>query len=254
VAPKPQASFNNNTACAGQPTLFTNTSTGDTYLWNFGDGTPTSTDTSTTHTYVTGGLFPVVLVAYEGNCTDTATNNVTVYSNPVSSATITPTLAVANEDSILFNADTTGITNWNWDLGNGDSAHLAQFNYTYQDTGVYSVSLVTVNANGCTDTLVLPDSVHIVAPARIFVPNAFSPNLDGKNDQLWVMGSGVKFFHFWIYDRWGTLVFETRDMTQGWDGTYNGKPAEPGVYVYQLKVDFENTMQKLYKGSITLLR
>lgn len=253
VEPKPQASFTNNTACAGQPTIFNNTSTGNTYHWNFGDGT-SATDTNAIHTYSTGGLYPVILVAFEGNCSDTATNNVTVYSNPVSNATINPTLAVAEEDSILFNADTAGITYWNWDLGNGDSAHLPQFYYTYQDTGVYQVSLVTINANGCTDTLVFIDSLHIIPPARIYVPNAFTPNQDGRNDKFWVFGSGVKYFHFWIYDRWGTLVFETRDMTQGWDGTYNGKLADPGVYVYQLSVDFESTLQKHYKGSITLIR
>ena len=89
----------------------------------------------------------------------------------------------------------------------------------------------------------------------VFLPNTFTPNGDGQNDLLHVMGPGISSVKvFRIFNRWGELVFETRDMNEGWNGTYKGEKLNPGVFVYYLEVeciDFRTTMKK---GDITLLR
>lgn len=87
------------------------------------------------------------------------------------------------------------------------------------------------------------------------VPNVFTPNGDGKNDILNVYGKGIsEIRYFRIYNRWGELVHESYSLDRGWDGTYNGKMANPGVYVYYLDVICVNGESTIVKGNVTLLR
>jgi gliding motility-associated-like protein len=88
----------------------------------------------------------------------------------------------------------------------------------------------------------------------IYVPNAFTPNGDLKNDILYVRGNIIQEIYFTIYDRWGEKVFETRDMRTGWDGTYKGKLCDPAVYVYYLDVTCINKEKHIQKGNITIIR
>lgn len=89
----------------------------------------------------------------------------------------------------------------------------------------------------------------------IFVPNVFTPNGDGNNDVFKVLGKNIKLLNLAIFDRWGEKVFESADINAGWDGTYRGKIAPPGVYVYMLQyLGGIDTHASEMKGSITLLR
>ncbi len=87
-----------------------------------------------------------------------------------------------------------------------------------------------------------------------YMPNAFTPNDFGPNDIFKPVISGVKSYEFRIYNRWGEKLAEYFDESQGWDGTYQGKPAPEGIYVYQLQ--FKDFQDKLYKfsGTVHLLR
>lgn len=109
---------------------------------------------------------------------------------------------------------------------------------------------------GCTRTDTVPVFVRdvICEEPYVFVPNAFSPNGDGRNDVLYVRGEVVLEVVFKVYDRWGEKVFETTDLSQGWDGTYRGKPCEPGVYDYHLQVTCLGMKRYFKKGNVTLLR
>ncbi len=89
---------------------------------------------------------------------------------------------------------------------------------------------------------------------NIFVPNTFTPNGDGENDQVWVRGSLITSMEFVIYNRWGEEVFATNDLSQGWDGTYKGDLAEPAVYVYYLRARCAEGEEYFKKGNVTLLR
>src|SRR5437868_3089549 len=69
----------------------------------------------------------------------------------------------------------------------------------------------------------------------VFIPNAFTPDANGKNDEFRIHSEVLKDLTLLrIFNRWGQLVFETNDMDKGWDGTYNGKPLMPGVFVFYL--------------------
>jgi gliding motility-associated-like protein len=86
------------------------------------------------------------------------------------------------------------------------------------------------------------------------VPNAFSPNGDGENDMLYVLGDGVTMLNFIVYDRWGEKVFETMSLSAGWDGTFRGKELDPAVFSYYMNVTFVDGTSKIEKGDITLIR
>ena len=88
----------------------------------------------------------------------------------------------------------------------------------------------------------------------IYVPNAFTPNGDGKNDVLYVQSNVAYELDFKIYDRWGELVFETHSLSDGWDGTFHGKKVDPGVFVYHLTMTCYNHEVFRKKGNITVIR
>ena len=112
--------------------------------------------------------------------------------------------------------------------------------------------MVGTDTNGCSGI----DSVEVIIEAglEIFIPNVFSPNGDGTNDELFVRGSSFKDFNFRIYNRWGEMIFETTDRLIGWDGKQNGKPLDPGVFVYQLIYSDWQNMEGERSGNVTLIR
>jgi gliding motility-associated-like protein len=88
----------------------------------------------------------------------------------------------------------------------------------------------------------------------IYVPNAFTPNIDQKNDKVFVRSDIIESVYFAIYDRWGEKVFETTDMNVGWDGTFRGRKCDPAVFVYYIEATCITKDRYINKGNITLIR
>lgn len=116
--------------------------------------------------------------------------------------------------------------------------------------------LTITDPNGCTyiDTLKITVLEVFCVDPYVYVPNAFSPDGDARNDVLFVRSKMVSEMNFLVYDRWGEKVFESHDMNNGWDGTYRGKKCDPGVFVYYLDATCHNKAKYLKKGNVTLLR
>ena len=110
------------------------------------------------------------------------------------------------------------------------------------------------NSIGCVDSAFVMIKIFATQPT-VFVPTAFTPNNDGKNDVLRPIAAGIKRFdYFNIYNRWGQLVFSTQVSGKGWDGRINGEPQASNTYVWMVKaVDF-NGAAYLKKGMVTLIR
>ena len=115
---------------------------------------------------------------------------------------------------------------------------------------VYYVT--NTNTHGCSAT----DSVRVEVDQEYFVgvPDIFSPNGDGQNDVLKVKGNGIEFIEFYVYDRFGQLIFESREQSEGWDGRFEAQEMLPGVYVYYAKVTLINGRQEIIQGDVTLIR
>jgi gliding motility-associated-like protein len=116
-----------------------------------------------------------------------------------------------------------------------------------------SYVLVVTDSNGCTDT----DNITVFVNyncSDVFVPNIFTPNTDGHNDLECVRSKCIQTMIFAIYDRWGEKVFESNDQNKCWDGTYQGNPLNPAVYVYYLEAILYDGTEIRKKGNISLIR
>jgi gliding motility-associated-like protein len=111
--------------------------------------------------------------------------------------------------------------------------------------------LYAYNAYLCVDSTQQP--ITVLPPNPFFIPNAFTPNGDGKNDEFFVdLQEGATLRSMRIFDRSGEKVF---DGLGSWDGTYKGKPCPPNVYVYEITIHLDTAPGDLLrKGSVTLIR
>lgn len=120
---------------------------------------------------------------------------------------------------------------------------------TPHDAITYTVT--GMDEHGCTASA----QVSIGLYEGLYFPNAFTPNGDGLNDVFKIINVGYQSIQeFRICNRWGQTVFTTHDPTQGWDGNFNGHPAETGTYYYIIGLGMTDGTQKIVKGDLTLIR
>ncbi len=119
---------------------------------------------------------------------------------------------------------------------------------------VYWVTVTDQDGCNVRDSVIVYVVRTPCASSHIFVPNAFSPNNDGKNDKLFVRGNFIQDLYFTVYDRWGQKVFETRDMGTGWDGSFHGTKLDPAVFGWYVEGTCESGDKFFRKGNVTLLR
>lgn len=89
---------------------------------------------------------------------------------------------------------------------------------------------------------------------QVYIPNAFTPNNDGKNDIFLIYGNTISSAKMSIYTQWGQLIFQSDNVANGWDGTFKGVNQPIGVYVYMVDITFNNGTTSLRKGTVTLIR
>jgi gliding motility-associated-like protein len=114
--------------------------------------------------------------------------------------------------------------------------------------------LIVTNSLGCTDTAVVP--IRVNPTFNVFVPSAFTPNLDNRNEAFRPVVTGFKTYEFLVLNRWGNVVFSTTDAQLGWNGRVGNTGAEcpEGVYVWVVYVrDFADSPYEK-RGTVTLLR
>jgi gliding motility-associated-like protein len=150
------------------------------------------------------------------------------------------------------------------------TAQPSGFNYTWQPIELIEGSgnvvdsrplesttyYVTITDGECSreDSLRITVVDFVCGPPSIYVPNAFTPNKDGRNERVFVRGLNLTKIDFKIYNRWGELVFETADIDRGWDGTFREKEVDPAVYVYYLEAECVGGETYIEKGNITVIR
>ena len=100
-----------------------------------------------------------------------------------------------------------------------------------------------------TDTI----SIVVISDKILFIPNAFTPNGDGINDEFYVSTLGEKEFHMAIFDKWGNMVFHSEDKNNGWNGTYKSQALSKGAYLYDVKVVYLDGEILQKKGVINLI-
>lgn len=209
-----------------------------------------------TRVYTSPGIIQVSLEVSNGICTDSGLAVVNISNLRVKANFDLPAFACPG-DSIRFVDKSTGpVASWLWDLGNGNTSSNAnppvQFYTSMVPLSRVPVSLVVSSVNGCTDTLTrlisVPDNCFIA------VPNAFTPNRDGLNDFLYPLNAWkAKDLLFRVYNRYGQLVWETRDWSQKWDGRTGGVPAPSGSFVWILQYTEADSAKRIVQKGTTLL-
>jgi gliding motility-associated-like protein len=268
-------------ACDPNPNVLTFTSNSQappgavltSWAWDFGDQNTSSLD-SIEHLYDSALTYTVSLTV----TTDQGCSAVAVYqveSPPTAEFIITQNGTVLNppETSILspiidfVDASSSDVVWWFWDFGDGDSITVQNPGFTgggaiphmYTDPGIYNVLLMVQNQTGCYDTVVHP--LIIEAEFVLFTPNTFTPDGDGNNEFFFPKGIGIEeeTFSFYIYDRWGDMVFKSEGSFTnviGWDGiANNGKEtSQQDVFVWLIRTEDQNGNAHEYVGHVTLLR
>ena len=145
------------------------------------------------------------------------------------------------------------VDDWAWDFGNGTSSSLQNPVATFNTAGTFNIQLTENTQDGCVDDTTKTITV-VDCFKQLFIPNAFTPNGDGLNDQLRVYGNGIQQIKFMVFNQWGQKLFETDSQSDGWDGTQNGKMQPSGVYMYVCEVTMNDGRKTIKKGSVNLIR
>ncbi len=151
-----------------------------------------------------------------------------------------------------FNNFSQNASQYFWNFGDGDTSTSSQPRHSYSRPGTYTVRLTISDDNGCFD--ITERTIEAKQEFDLFIPNAFTPDADGLNDQFIIRGGGFDSYHLQIYNRWGQMVFETDNFSEWWDGTYNGQAVPNGVYYYQIFLRLPDWRIHSEKGSVTIIR
>ena len=227
------------------------------WRWTLPDGS-VSTIAQPVYTTSSREAGAVQLIVSNGFCRDTSDVQIQAGEERVLAAFSGPG-ELCPRDGIQFVDMSTGpIVSWNWDFGNGSTTvqplpPLQFYQQPARDLETF-IRLVVADQYGCTDTA--DKKLLLVSSCIIVVPNAFTPNGDGRNDQLFPTNAyKADNLVFRIFNRYGQLVFETRDWTRKWDGRLNGRELEAGTYVWTLQYKHRDTgRQYALKGSTVLIR
>jgi len=184
-------------------------------------------------------------------CNISDTLQVVVTIIPVPTAFAGGDITITAGSSYTIDADASD--NFNWSPGEGLSCTTCEDPVaTPLETTTYT--LTAENDFGCraVDSMVI---TILCSEDILYIPNAFSPNGNGKNDLFRVRADGIRELNFLrVYDRWGELVFETSDKTTGWDGTYKGEKLPPAVYVWYLRAVCGDGFIIERQGNVTLMK
>jgi gliding motility-associated-like protein len=190
-------------------------------------------------------------------------NPITVWPLPNSDFSTNPeNVTTTNNSPVFYPSNNGNVVEYSWTftgikgMGAGyDTSSMRNPVRTYDTQGDFPVLLISKTDKGCIDTVF--KVIEVRDEFSIYIPNTFTPNGDNLNDVFNIKGVGIKTegYLMEIYNRWGDLVYSTKELTKGWDGTVNGLNAENGVYVYKVKAFAANGEgKKEYVGHVSLLK
>jgi len=259
INPLSDVSFSPNSG-SGCPPLtldFTDLSSGviNSWNWSFGDGQFSSLE-NPTHTYTSSGVYQVSLQVTTINGCVSISNSpaiVIVHPTPTSDFSFYPTEVDEYNPNVSFTNYSTGSTSYIWDFGDGTYSNLSNPQHHYNFSGNFLISLFAENQFGCLDSSF--GRVNINPIFTFYIPNAFTPSKDHKNEIFFGKGTNYKSVTMQIFNRWGEKIFDkTESEPPIWDGTLNGVDCQIDVYVYQFFVTDIFDVVHVYRGRVSLIR
>lgn len=249
--------------CAPEEVLFDNLSfpidSTYTIIWDFGDST-TSNQISPIHIYTEPGTYSVSLdVTSPIGCEVAVPFNavVEIRPSPIAGFSYTPETLSNFQPDAFFTDESQFAEAVQWTFGDGSPpVYVRNPSYTYDEPGVYEVMQVVRHESGCFDTATVVLTSELLV--TYYLPNAFTPNNDSKNEVFKGKGffEGMTGFEMTIWNRWGELLFQTNNPEEGWNGRKNnaGPVEQNGVYVVLVKYVEPSGREIIQKGFVTLVR
>jgi len=227
----------------------------NSWKWNL-DENRTSTEQNPQAVYKTFNSKQASLIASNGFCSDTSTASFTL--DNFLKADFDAYEDVCPNEPTKFTGMAQGhITSYHWNFGDGTESLQQSPSHIFAAPNVSTsvvIKLTVTDSFGCEKTA--QKSIKVYNSCYLAVPNAFTPNADGKNDFLYPLNAiKAEKLQFRVYNRWGQLVFETNNWKQGWSGSVKGVAQPSGVYVWFLSyVDRDTKEGRQMKGTATLIR
>jgi len=192
------------------------------------------------------------VIVSDGVC-DSDTLNVTINVNQSPYCNAGQDYNVPVGTQVILNGQSTQGSTYSWSPSSGLSCTDC-LNPEVTATENTTYTLTTTSSDGCKSE----DEMVIIVSCEgdlVFVPDAFTPNGDNRNDKFRVRSLGIKELNFFrVYNRWGQIVWETTDFSSSWDGTFKGYKLPPGVYVYDLDAVCSGGENIHKTGNVTLIR
>jgi PKD repeat protein len=246
---------------------------GTTYMWDFGDG-GASTAKNPTYTYFDPGTFRIQLTVTGPGGVSTYSQVVNSYPSPKADFQVSPTVVFVNDEKVrMFNL-TQGADSYLWDFGDGDTSKVKEPYHKYMAEGVYDVTLwayLNNVVNGvnitCSDKFVLSPAVTVEPSGVLRFSTVFTPNTQAEIDIDHLPTGGIEIDQFFfpgirekvikyklqIFNRLGVLIFESFDINKPWNGYYQHKLCQQGVYVWYVEGKYANGQPFKKVGDVTLL-
>lgn len=215
------------------------------------------TDTTINYTFNHSGLYSYYLVVRDSNnCTDTIskTNYIQINPTPKVKSYANPFYASILEPRITFIDSTALSHNTHYNFGDGVISTQTNITHSYQNTGEFNYNLIVSTQYGCADTAT--GVIYIDDIGNNYIPNIFTPNNDKVNDTFFITGKNITSSNMLIFNRWGTLVFESDNAVTGWNGINqtNNTVAVDGVYFYLIEITLGNNRTYKFNGNVTLIK
>ena len=231
---------------------------GGTYIWRHGNQVISETE-SPEFDFSQEGTYDISLeyLAPTGCGSNLAKlNYLEVYPKPYPAFSYTPEKPSVQQNIIDVYNETPGNNTYFWRMEQVGTSTEVNPSFELPNDDDYLLELcqiATTVANGCIDSIC--DFIHIKGEELVYIPNVFTPNGDGKNDFLFISAQGVEDFHFMIFNRWGDLIFETKDPETYWDGKFKEEICIDGVYPYIVKYkDRYSVDVKEIRGHVNILK
>jgi gliding motility-associated-like protein len=224
------------------------------WYWDFGDGS-FSTSQNVSHSYQSAGTYDVsLLVTSSQGCSSSfiLENLINVYPNPIALFGYSPEVITDTSSLVNFSNLSLGGSFYQWYFGDGSNSNEFEPSHEYVDPGLFTVKLFVENQYECVDTFMA--NLLVRATFGFFIPSAFTPNGNNKNDSWYPVFRNIKEFTCYVFDRWGEIIFVGTKDNPAWDGTYKGTIVQNDVYVYMFTVKDIYDEVYVYRGRITVIR
>jgi gliding motility-associated-like protein len=234
--------------------------TNDSFYWDFDNGV-TSNQPNFVTTYSNVGAYtPTLTVTTDKGCTTSsfAPNYIHVYPYPVADFNASSWTVSVIEPTVQMYNTSTGASSFTWSIYGGNTIlNSNQINpaFYFDMAGTYTAVLEVQNVFGCYDFI--HKLIYVEPEFHIYIPNTFTPNDDNVNDVFFPKGIGISEddYRMLIFDRWGELIFESREFKRGWDGTgRDGKRVKQDVYVYKIYVKDIKGKKHEFVGHVNCIR